>query len=154
MSTITNSQYVFCKCNHCPGQIKFTPEQEGESVECPRCRMQTILYKPAANRPPRVPWYEHWLTKVAVSVTAFGIISFIFVKMGFGGAAFGGASLAIGWLFLILTVVGAVYFLPTIIASRRKHRNELGIMIINAVFGWTLVGWVGALIWAVWEEKK
>ena len=54
---------------------------------------------------------------------------------------------------LILLVVGialiALHFLPGIIASRRNHRNALAIWLVNIFFGWTLIGWVVALIWAL-----
>lgn len=42
----------------------------------------------------------------------------------------------------------ALYFLPTIIAYHRRHRNLLAILILNIFLGWTLLGWVGALVWA------
>jgi Na+/proline symporter len=41
------------------------------------------------------------------------------------------------------------YFLPTIIAFRRQHRNRWVIFIVNFVFGGTLIGWLVALIWAL-----
>lgn len=51
-------------------------------------------------------------------------------------------------LFAILVPL-ALYFLPLIIAIKRKHNNALGIGLLNFFLGWTLLGWVGALIWAV-----
>jgi hypothetical protein len=50
--------------------------------------------------------------------------------------------------FLILTF----YFLPSVIASSRKTGHQGMIFFINAVFGWTVLGWVAALIWAVVEK--
>ncbi len=46
----------------------------------------------------------------------------------------------------------AFYFLPYLIARSRKKRNVNGIGILNLLLGWTLLGWVGALIWAVLED--
>ena len=46
-------------------------------------------------------------------------------------------------LFLLITG------LPTIIAYERNHPNLVPIFILNLFFGWTLIGWVGALIWAL-----
>jgi len=43
----------------------------------------------------------------------------------------------------------ALYFLPTIIAMSRKHRQKFPIMIVNIFTGWTLIGWVVALAWCV-----
>ena len=41
-----------------------------------------------------------------------------------------------------------VYFAPGLIASERGKRNELSIWLLNSFLGWTLVGWVIALVWA------
>jgi len=40
------------------------------------------------------------------------------------------------------------YFLPSIIALARSKRNTLSIFLLNCFLGWTLVGWVVALVWA------
>lgn len=42
----------------------------------------------------------------------------------------------------------AVYFLPAIIADRRKRHDLLTIALFNACIGWTLFGWLLALYWA------
>ena len=41
------------------------------------------------------------------------------------------------------------YFLPSIIALARSKRNLLSIFLLNLFLGWTFVGWVVALVWAV-----
>ena len=43
----------------------------------------------------------------------------------------------------------AVYFLPSIIADRRKRYDLLTIALFNAVIGWTVFGWLLALYWAL-----
>ena len=54
---------------------------------------------------------------------------------------------------LVLVVVGvaliALHLLPGIIATRRHHRSALAIWLVNICFGWTLIGWVVALVWAL-----
>lgn len=47
-----------------------------------------------------------------------------------------------------LTILTAMFFLPTIIAMARGH-NALAIFLLNFFFGWTVFGWFWALIWAV-----
>jgi hypothetical protein len=42
-----------------------------------------------------------------------------------------------------------MYFLPTIIASGRHLPERSGIALLNTFLGWTFIGWVVALIWAV-----
>lgn len=56
-----------------------------------------------------------------------------------------------GYLELIFMIpvilVGlGIYFLPTILAAVRHHRNALLIFLIDFLLGWTVVGWVVALI--------
>jgi hypothetical protein len=46
-------------------------------------------------------------------------------------------------------VLLAIYFAPAILATVRRHPKGAGITILNLFLGWTLVGWVLALVWAV-----
>lgn len=50
-------------------------------------------------------------------------------------------------LIIIMCAVLA-YFAPSIIAWRKKHRNENAIAFINLAVGWTVIGWFTAFIWA------
>ena len=54
---------------------------------------------------------------------------------------------------LIFTVVAllflAIYFLPTFVAVARKKVNEGAIFVLNLFLGWSLIGWVVALLWAL-----
>lgn len=47
-----------------------------------------------------------------------------------------------------LTIAAALfcYFLPSICAA--NHKNGRAIFVTNLLFGWTLIGWGVALIWA------
>lgn len=40
------------------------------------------------------------------------------------------------------------YIVPAFIALVRGHRQVVPIILLNLLLGWTLLGWVGALIWA------
>lgn len=53
----------------------------------------------------------------------------------------------IGVLYLALIL--ALYFLPTILAHLLRHRNEVAVFLFNALLGWTVLGWVIALVWSV-----
>ena len=57
------------------------------------------------------------------------------------------------WLF-ILALLLAVYMIPFIVASSRAHPQKMPILILNIFLGWTLLGWVGALVWAVANFKR
>ena len=54
--------------------------------------------------------------------------------------------------FLALFVFIPLYFLPAFLA--RKKRQFLPILLLNIFLGWTLLGWVGAIIWAVADQPK
>ena len=46
-----------------------------------------------------------------------------------------------------------LYFLPSLIAANRKHLNAMAIFVLNLFLGWTLLGWVGALVWACTAQQ-
>jgi hypothetical protein len=48
-----------------------------------------------------------------------------------------------------LVILLALYFVPTVIAVLRQHKQALPIFILDLFLGWTLVGWVGALVWSL-----
>jgi len=58
------------------------------------------------------------------------------------------------WELLLVLILALIYFLPTFIAYSRGHKNTLAIFILDLFLGYTLVGWVGALIWAVYNGDK
>lgn len=41
-----------------------------------------------------------------------------------------------------------LYLLPTVIAFKRGHRSKGGIAVLNILLGWTILGWIIALIWS------
>jgi Superinfection immunity protein len=51
-------------------------------------------------------------------------------------------------LFLI-----ALYFLPAIIAHSRHSVSAVGITIVNLLFGWTGIGWIVTLLWAIFSTS-
>ncbi|HTV95802.1 MAG TPA: superinfection immunity protein [Steroidobacteraceae bacterium] len=48
-----------------------------------------------------------------------------------------------------LLICAALYFLPTIVAAARDRHNKGAIFLLNFFLGWTFVGWVVSLVWAV-----
>ncbi len=75
---------------------------------------------------------------VAANIDVLGVLGKVW-KVGLVLAVAGGLL----WLFL----------LPITIASRRRHRNLLGITLLNLLLGWTGIGWVMALIWSVHVDR-
>lgn len=55
--------------------------------------------------------------------------------------------------FLVILGLG-LYFLPTIFAFIREKSNAGAILALNLFLGWTLIGWVVSLVWALSAENK
>jgi len=58
-----------------------------------------------------------------------------------------GSNAAIQAIAAVLAL--ALYFLPAILADRRKRRDVLTLALFNACLGWTVLGWLLALYWAL-----
>ncbi|HEX8816015.1 MAG TPA: superinfection immunity protein [Terriglobales bacterium] len=41
------------------------------------------------------------------------------------------------------------YFLPAILAFARNKRDSTAILVLNLLLGWTVIGWVIALVWSL-----
>lgn len=57
-------------------------------------------------------------------------------------------------LAILLLLLFTLYILPTIIADYRKHPNLTSLFVLNLFLGWTILGWVGALIWAYSKKQE
>ena len=57
-------------------------------------------------------------------------------------------------LAVVAVVVAIAYFVPTIVAVVRKHHWIPRIFVVNALLGWTVIGWIIALIWACAAEER
>lgn len=79
-------------------------------------------------------------TFLAVSVIAVSLLV---------GAAYGGNGVVIiGTMFGLF-----LYLLPAFIAYQRWHANRHAILVINIFLGWSVIGWLGALIWSATSAK-
>jgi hypothetical protein len=56
------------------------------------------------------------------------------------------------FLFPIFGFGFVMYFLPAIIAFARSKRDAMSILLLNFFLGWTAIGWVIALVWAVKQD--
>ena len=53
-------------------------------------------------------------------------------------------------ILVIVTGLLLFYFLPSLVGKKKK--NASSIFVLNLFLGWTLVGWVIALVWATTKE--
>lgn len=56
----------------------------------------------------------------------------------------------LSWSILIF----CAYFLPTLIAGFRGHKNGTPILLVNLLFGWTGIGWIWALLWSTTSHTR
>ena len=52
-------------------------------------------------------------------------------------------------VLLMILLILAVSVLPAIIALKQNHRHKWAILALTMLGGWTIIGWIGALIWAL-----
>ncbi len=55
-------------------------------------------------------------------------------------------------IFLVLCM--AVYFLPSIVAIQKQKHNTAAILAVNILLGWSVIGWIVALVWALAESPS
>lgn len=88
-----------------------------------------------------------------VLIIPAGILLFVvywLVNMRLGWFITSSPTLTVLLPFLLLVGL-PLYWLPTIIG--RHKRNVRALIALNLLLGWTFLGWVGALIWALMPEK-
>jgi len=51
--------------------------------------------------------------------------------------------------FLLMVLLWVVYFIPSVVAFLRTHRSKVAILTLNILLGWSGVGWIVALVWAM-----
>jgi len=54
---------------------------------------------------------------------------------------------------ILISILIISYFLPTIVARWRYHQNTLSITVLNVFLGWTVLGWIVALVWACTAQR-
>ena len=54
---------------------------------------------------------------------------------------------------ILISILSLFYFLPFAIAFHKKRANTGAIFALNLFLGWSLIGWVVALVWALKEEQ-
>jgi hypothetical protein len=58
-------------------------------------------------------------------------------------------------LFLLLVIIGLIiYFVPSIVAVLRRHHQMKALVALNIFLGFSYIGWVVALVWALTDERR
>ena len=58
------------------------------------------------------------------------------------------------WLIVLVPLLLIAYSIPFFIAIGRRHRFVPAIGLINVLLGWTVIGWLAAMIWAVNRDVR
>ena len=58
------------------------------------------------------------------------------------------------WAIALAPLILLAYLTPVFIAVLRKHRFTTAIGVINLALGWTVVGWLAAIVWAVNKDVR
>jgi hypothetical protein len=56
-------------------------------------------------------------------------------------------------IFLVI-ILALIYIAPIIVARVREHPQYGAIAALNILLGWTFVGWVASLVWALTNQRK
>lgn len=143
-------------CQHCKCHIEYDDtDYDGQLVECPHCGVGTALYIPRVKMPastaPAIPltWQEEaqLQRKHRPNATVFVFAFLLFITIVFFGTV-----VMPGNNFTPVMIVGAIYLLPAMVGWKKV--NATGILLLNLFLGWTFIGWIGALIWAVTGEEQ
>ena len=62
------------------------------------------------------------------------------------------SQLAVTWIGTI--IIFGMYSLPGYVALHRRHKNAMPIFLTTVLLGWTVIGWLGCLIWAVLDHGQ
>lgn len=54
---------------------------------------------------------------------------------------------------ILILISLVVYFVPTFIAYNCERNQRLAIFLLNLFLGWTILGWVAALVWSVIKNE-
>ncbi len=56
-------------------------------------------------------------------------------------------------LMLLMLPLILLYLLPTWIAFSNRHRNLSWVLLLNVLAGWSILGWVASLCFALWPTQ-
>ncbi len=78
----------------------------------------------------------------------FAILALALVVAATAAIGSGTNTASVVAVIIFVPSIIALYFAPAILANWRKHPQRMPIAVLNTLLGWTLLGWVVALVWA------
>jgi len=50
---------------------------------------------------------------------------------------------------VVMSFVLVAYMFPALVAYAQDHKDKVAILVLNILLGWTFIGWVMSLVWAL-----
>jgi Superinfection immunity protein len=92
-----------------------------------------------------------WALALVLMFGAFGF----FVAGQLLPSSWGAVEVSPNFVNLIqLGMLAFAYFIPALNAWSRNHHNSGAILVLNLLLGWTVLGWVAALVWSATAVKQ
>lgn len=63
-----------------------------------------------------------------------------------------GEVFALVFILILIFLSLVLYFLPALIAYYNNDKNTIWIFVLTLITGWTSLGWILALFWAILER--
>lgn len=97
--------------------------------------------------PNAIPLWGKWLIAILLGAIATALLlSSIEMEQAISAAE---AIYTLVFSLAIIAIIGGFYVLPAFIAHGTPR--FAAILVLNLAFGWTLIGWIAALIWSLAE---
>ena len=89
---------------------------------------------------------------MVIKATGFFIVFFLVIQLiAISGNGYSSYTINYGVLLfktIVLAAGALLYFIPSFVAHHRGHHQMMPIFLLNLFLGWSLLGWVAALVWA------
>jgi hypothetical protein len=90
-----------------------------------------------------------WRELAGHSLGGLGALGSVFLGLMLLGCC---AAIGPGALVLLPFFGFPLYFIPTIVAALKGKKNFASIATLNLLLGWTVIGWIIALVWAMAKD--
>lgn len=140
------------KCDICASNLDFDEVDLGSTVPCPTCERPTKLWVPTLRR---IKSGSGIVTKIALLFLAPLLIAVVIIHFMRSDSSGNFSALAASTIQVVIalgTISGVlcIYFVPAYVG--RHKQNATAILVLNIFLGWTFIGWVGALVWALTND--
>lgn len=142
MNATSADRIAKCPCNHCNGKIEFDIEHAGKAISCPHCGMETLLFIPQLEEPPKpnkpLPSLGPAGKWVLISLVAFSLLCFLAYKIATSQFvqqfAAGSVGIIAGLIIVVILLIWAalwilfpvfVYFALERMKSEAARTNQL-----------------------------